>query len=67
MHALLPLAPPQLSQPGGGPCCFGGCSELCCESKFMYRTLDGRDVSRVRKLVPGGADRSNFHAIDATP
>ena len=25
---------------------------LCCESKFMYRTLDGRDVSRVRKLVP---------------
>ena len=39
-----------------GPCCFGGCSELCCESKFMYRTLDGRDVSRVRKLVPGGAE-----------
>ena len=35
-----------------GPCCFGGCSEFCCESKFMYRTLDGRDVSRVRKLVP---------------
>ena len=52
-----------------GPCCFGGCSEFCCESKFLYRTLDGRDVSRVRKLVPGGAenDRSNFHAIDATP
>ena len=39
-----------------GPCCFGGCSEFCCESKFMYRTLDGRDVSRVRKLVPGGAE-----------
>ena len=39
-----------------GPCCFGGCSEFCCESKFLYRTLDGRDVSRVRKLVPGGAE-----------
>jgi len=35
-----------------GPCCFGGCSELCCESKFVYKTLDGRDVGRVRKLVP---------------
>ena len=35
-----------------GPCCFGGCSEFCCESKFMYKTLDGRDVSRIRKLVP---------------
>ena len=35
-----------------GPCCFGGGAEFGGESKFRYRTLDGRDVSRVRKLVP---------------
>ena len=35
-----------------GPKIFGGCTELCLESKFVYSTMDGRDIGRVRKLVP---------------
>lgn len=43
------------AEPNGslsGPFIFGGCTELCCESTFKYSTKDGREVSRVQKLVP---------------
>jgi len=35
-----------------GPICFGGCLELCCEGKFIYKAKDGRQIGRMRKLTP---------------
>ena len=34
-----------------GPCCFGGCSELCCESVFEYKKGD-TPIATMSKLAP---------------
>lgn len=34
-----------------GPCCFGGCSELCCESVFEYKKGD-TPIATMSKLTP---------------
>jgi len=35
-----------------GPMCFGGWSELCCESDFKYATADGGDIASIKHLTP---------------
>ena len=36
-----------------GPMCFGGWSELCCESKFSYSTSKGaNDIAKIQSLKP---------------
>lgn len=37
-----------------GPCCFGGCSELCCDSKFEATNKSGEVIGRVKKTRPAG-------------
>jgi hypothetical protein len=35
-----------------GPMCFGGCSELCCSSKFYGVDGKGQEIGTVKKLKP---------------
>lgn len=43
------------TEPNGkmtGPCCFGGCLELCKSDSFKYSTNDDREIGTAKKLTP---------------
>jgi len=42
----------EISHRFSGPCCFGGCSELCVTSTYKYQTVGGEDVGEIVHLTP---------------